>query len=494
MKHFCPNCGTEIKPGLKFCPNCGYDLSKKASGETTQSKQKPVRKQPARPTQARLNGQRPAQTRTRQTAPRKPWSRKKKITVSTIAAVVIVLIGLFAYGHHYYDQFNQVNRIVTAIRKDDNAQLAKVVTTNNPDVKINASSVRSITNYYKVHADSLNLLKNTLIANDYVRGISLVQDGHYFLFFPKYKLDVDSYQPTVETNHPGSRIYVDGKYVTTAKENGSDSYTAKLAPMLGGSHLIKVQAAASGHKLSSTANVNLWSNRDYDCNIKTANLAVLGPKGAEVCVGDKNYGKIKGQAMDLPDFQYNDETAIYLIYRVNGKKFVSEESNVSDVLAANDGDNFGNNSDDDSDLQEARNKTNEYNNKLTNVIPTFKGAPSLDTVNELVQDCFQSADADAFIGGKANKYYKSFHQMAHGFNNSDKIQDWDAEPDIYNVYPIGGGVYAVNAKIDYEFEHSNNTHIQVAHYPQITFKNDGSHFKILSVGGGKIIYDKTKKD
>lgn len=484
MKHFCPRCGAELKPGAKFCPHCGYNLMQNSAIGSKRPKRETVRNNISRPVQS--------QARPRQVRPRKPWSRKKKITVSAVTVLVILLIGLFAYGRNYYNQVHQVNRIVAAIRKDDNSQLANLVTTNNADVKVNANSVRSITDYYKVHADDLSVLENTLLDNGSVKGISLVQDGHYFLLFPKYKLEVNSYQPTVETNHPNSRIYVDGKYATTAKENAEDSYTAKLAPMLGGSHLIKIQAAASGHNLLSTANVNLWSNRDYDCNIKTADLAVLGPSGATVYIGDKNCGKINNnQVLDLNDFQYNNSTVVYLVYRVNGEKFISQEASVSDAIAS-DNDDDSDNSDEDDDLQEAKEKTNKFDSKMTNIVPTFSGAPSLDTVNDLVQNCFQSADADTFIDGSANKYYKSFHKLADGFNDSDKIDDWDAEPDIYNVYPVGGGVYECDAKIDYEFDHSDNTHIQVAHYPHITFKKDGSDFKILSVGSGNIIYDVTK--
>lgn len=485
MKYFCPNCGARLRPGLKFCPRCGYRLDKKISGQASQQPRlSPQNNQPQ-----------PAQRRARQASPRKPWSRSKKITVSVIGVIVVLLIGLFVYGRHYYDQVHQVGRIVTAIRRDDNAKLANLVATDNPDVKVNSSSVKSITNYYRQHASDLSMVENTLLHQGSIKGVSLIQDGHYFLLFPKYKLQVSSYQPAVETNHAGSKIYVDNKYVTTAKASDIYGYLAKLAPMLGGSHVIKIEAQAAGHSLSSNANVNLWSNRRYNCNIKTANLAVLGPEGSEIYIGNKDYGQIKdGQIRDFDAFQYNNETSAYLVYKANGRKFTSKTVNISEAVAQDkENDEDSDADDEDSDLREAQDKTNHYDSKMTDVVPVFDGAPSLDTVEDLLQNCFQKADADRFVGGSSNKYYKSFHKLAYDFNHSDKIDDWNAEPDINNVYPIGNGVYECNAKIDYEFDHPSNTHIQVAHYPHVTFKRSDGEFKILSVGNGKIIYDQTKK-
>lgn len=485
VKKFCPNCGKEVKEGDAFCQNCGAKLTK--AEKPASSADKTAKSAPTAQPQTQKTRQVKRQVR-------QPMSKKKKTIITVVAVVVVVLGGLFAWAQHYYDTTHQVTRITNAIRDQDTDKLASLVVTDDPKLKITSSTVKPLTKYYDGNYSSLDTLKNTLISGESIRGISLTRDGNYFLFFPKYKLNVESYTTSIVTNHPDSKIYVDGKFVKNASDNGDGSYSAKIGPYLGGKYNVQVKAKASGHDLASDANISLWQkDREYNYNIKTANLAILGPDGGQVYIGNKNVGKISSGVLDLKDFQYNDESAAYVVYKIDGKKFTSKEANISQAVE-DDKYNDDNDSDSDDVLDQARNATNDFNSSMVNVYPQFKGAPSRDTMESLIQDCFKNPDSDEFINGSSNKYYKSFHKLADAFDNSDKIDSWDVQPDIYIAYPIGDGVFEVDAKIDYKFEHDSDTHIQVAHYPHITFKQDGENFKILSVGEGKIIYDKTKKD
>lgn len=483
MKKFCPNCGTQVKPDAEFCPNCGQKL-KKASvsvnkGGDFQSK--------AVQSQSTYNV-------VQQTSPQKPMSKKKKILFSVLGVLVVLLIALGVYGNHYYNSAHQINRIIDTIRKGDNDKLATLVMTEDSRVKINSNSVKSITDYYKNNQTQLTMLRNTLLSGGNIKWISLTQDGRYFLFFPKYKLDVSSYSPTIETNHAGSKIYIDNHYIKTAKSNGTD-YSAKVGPMLGGKYNIKIKASASGHDLSTSASLDLWDeNKVYNCSIKTADLAIIGPADGQVYIGDKNCGKLSSAGiMNLNDYQYNDETSVYIKYTSKGKIYTSNKANISKAVS-DESDDDDDSDDTDSLIEQAQDKTNNFDSKWTNVIPEFSGAPSIDRVSDLIKNCFKDTDSDAFVNGEDNKYYVSFKKMSDAFDDSDKINDWNVTPDIYNVYPISDGVYECDAKVDYEFDHENDMHIQVAHYPHMTFKKDGGEFKILSVGNGKIIYDRTKKD
>ncbi|ABJ59281.1 zinc-ribbon domain-containing protein [Lactobacillus delbrueckii] len=58
-------------------------------------------------------------------------------------------------------------------------------------------------------------------------SVSLGEDGHYFFFFPKYKLMVKTYSPTVVTNHENSTIKMNGKNVGKLSASG-DYYQKKL--------------------------------------------------------------------------------------------------------------------------------------------------------------------------------------------------------------------------------------------------------------------------
>lgn len=484
MKRFCPNCGHPIKADAIFCPNCGYKLTKASPNtdskfkDSIRPKDKPVASESQTKSQSKLR-----QSRRRA----KPVSRKKKITITLVSILVVLLIALFAYGKHYYNKSQQVDRIVSVIRENKNSKLASLVTTNKAKVKIDSNSVKSITDYYQSHPSSLNMIENTLSNQGSIKGISLVQDGRYFLIFPKYKLQVNSYRPIIETNHPHSRIYIDGKYIATAQANDEDDdYTAELAPILGGYHTVRIKATASGHNLSSIANINLWSDSNYNCNIKTANLAVFGPTGSQIYVGRKVCGVIgNGQVKELKDFQYNNETSIHLAYKSHHHKFVSNEMNISDAIEA---DNNGSDTDDnDEDIQKAIETINKHYSKMVHVVPTFSGAPSLDTVHNLIKECVYEPTTSIFVNGKNNQNYGDFHRNADNFNDDHKLEDWDVGPDITNIYPVSKNIYSCAAKVIYELDHDTYTHIQVLNYPRVTFEKESGEFKILSMGKGVLI-------
>lgn len=486
-KEFCPNCGKEVKKGTTFCPYCGAKLSK--VDQPTANQQANIaasNPQSATPPSTHM-------TRKPVSQQKPPMDNRKKILIAVIAAVVVILGGLFAFGQNYYSMPNQVGRIADDIRNQDNNKLASVVMTDDPKIKITPSSVKPLSNYYTDNYDSLDNLKNTLAQGGSTNGIHLAKDGSYFLIFPKYKLNVESYKASITTNHANSRVYVDGKFVKTAADNGDGSYTAKIGPYIGGKYNVQVKSkTSSGHELASDANISLWQqDRDYNYNIKTANLAILGPNGGQVYIGSRNVGKIAKGALDIKDFQYNDESSAYVVYKVNGNKFTSKEANISQAVEDSKSNSDGD-SDSDDPLNKAKNATNDFDSAMVNIYPEFKGAPSKGTLESLLNDCFKSPSSDDFIDGSDNKYYKSFDKLADDFNNSDKIESWDIQPDVVGAYPIGGGVFEADVKIDYKFEHESDTHIQVAHYPHVTFKEDDGTFKILSVGEGKIIYDKTE--
>ena len=44
MKHFCPNCGTEVKANVAFCPNCGFKLTPKVENTNNSEKNSTIKK------------------------------------------------------------------------------------------------------------------------------------------------------------------------------------------------------------------------------------------------------------------------------------------------------------------------------------------------------------------------------------------------------------------------------------------------------------------
>ena len=131
-------------------------------------------------------------------------SRHGKIAVVIGVVALLILAAGYGFGKSYYAKDKQIDRIISAL-KDPSQDLSPYVKTDDSSFQLTKKSVRPLQTYYKANQTKANNLGSEWKREDdfddiFKDSVSLGEDGHYFFLFPKYKLMVKTYSPTVVTN------------------------------------------------------------------------------------------------------------------------------------------------------------------------------------------------------------------------------------------------------------------------------------------------------
>ncbi|KRM51559.1 zinc ribbon domain-containing protein [Ligilactobacillus araffinosus] len=459
-KKFCPKCGTERHGNEKFCRKCGYQFTNATSTDKQGATQPQRRSQPV-------------------SKPRKPLSKKQKAGIIGIGAVIVILIAFFVWGNNYYSENNQINRIaqdLASTKKDATG----IVTTSDPNLKITSDSVKPLQEYFANNKDDLNTLVTNVANGSNLHGITLVQDGHYWLFFPKYKLNVPAAYAKVETNHAGSTVYVDGKNV--GKATGSDGeYTKNVGPYFPGTHTFQVKANVNGRNLQTNQDADdIWGqSNDEQMMITTATFKVKSIAGATVLLDGKNAGKLNGDGeLEFKDYPITKGLELQVQANVNGKTVTSKKMNVYDQI-------------------EDDTKT---------LSPKFAGLISESDAQSLLSAAFDQSTAtsdqgaDLYQNQESNSDFKQVKQMFDGFNKNDNNESYTTDVTVKSITPDGDGKSDVVYDVKYLFNRSDNSQLaQVMEYsgcvleknPNYEKNNEGQPYMIDTIGKGKMIQNNT---
>lgn len=457
-KKFCPQCGVERQDNEKFCRKCGYQFVKAAS---TVSK-------PAQSVKPRRRG-RPT------LEPHKPMSKKQKLGLIGVSVVIVALIVFFVLGNNYYSENNQVDRIAQTLSSTSD-DASGIVTTSDPNLKINSSTVKPLQEYFANDKDDLNTLVTNIENGASLHGITLVQDGHYWLVFPKYKLRVPSAYAEVETNHTASTVYVDGKNV--GKASGSDGeYTKNVGPYFPGTHTFQVKVNVNGRNLQTNQDVDdIWGQSNNEpMTITTETFKVKSIAGATVLFDGKNVGKLNGDGeLEFKDYPITKGLELQVKANVNGKNVTSKKMNVYDQI-------------------EDDNKT---------LSPQFAGVISQSDAQSLLSDAFDQntatsdQGADLYHNQESNSDFKEVKDMFDGFNKDDNNSSYTTDVTVKSILPSGNGKSDVVYDVKYLFNRSDGSQwIQLMEYsgcvieknPDYEETNEGQPYIIDTIGKGKMI-------
>ncbi|MDN6508743.1 MAG: zinc ribbon domain-containing protein, partial [Tetragenococcus halophilus] len=108
--NICPNCGKENQTTARFCESCGTSLQ--ASSKAKEKKE----------TSKVLTA----------------YYKHKKLYNTLLAGLVVLLIvsvGLYKYGEHYYSKEQQIERYQKILAKNDPEELAETVVSSDKNFK-----------------------------------------------------------------------------------------------------------------------------------------------------------------------------------------------------------------------------------------------------------------------------------------------------------------------------------------------------------------------
>ncbi|MDF7639544.1 zinc-ribbon domain-containing protein [Lactobacillus sp. ESL0791] len=466
-KKFCPQCGNEVKITAKFCPHCGADLSKVQVSQTAADE--PKRRQTTTASKTVK-------------APKRPMKKKTKVIIAVVAVLAVLFIGFYTWGNNHYSRENQINQIMVNL-KNPQMGLAAYVTTDDRSMKVTDSSLKPLQKYYQEHQTAANTLGSDLKNGSSSPQISLVESGRYWLFFPKYTIQLNTYTPQVKTNHENSTVLVNGKSIGKLSGDNTDYY-CKLKPLFPGKYHIEVKSPVAGRSLNADATVNVWSNKTVNLDIETATFSVNSiPKGT-IYINDKSVGTLdKDGRKTFKDYPITANMELYVTTSF-GKKIVKSEP-VTGISAAFENNSNDYDSDDDTDV------ISNDGNKFV-ISPQWSGLVAKDDAEDMLESNFRDPDSDSFVGGAGNASYQELHKMDKAWDNDDKMNSYDMDCDIVSVGPASADSSSVVYKIKYEFDYSDGSEKkQVMLYHGAVFQKIGNNQKIKSIGNGKIISSKT---
>lgn len=258
----CPNCHQPVTSGSTFCDHCGYDLRQAQS--TVAPDATPETAEPHRRRNGKGNRRKLLKFRKKKTGkPAKKGRWFKRIIWSVIAiAGVIVLILALSFYNKQAGKDKQIDNMADMITGNQSDDLAKVLLSDNPNLKIDGDTVQPFLTYARTHPKYIDSMKASLKQSGETtdQTFKLVTDGHNFLIFPIYKLRVTTLHPTVATNVDNATIVANGVDLVTSK---SDHYVYKAGPLFPGHYKFKL----SGSRSKASQSVNLISNGDNDRQI-----------------------------------------------------------------------------------------------------------------------------------------------------------------------------------------------------------------------------------
>ncbi|WP_249870443.1 zinc ribbon domain-containing protein [Oceanobacillus saliphilus] len=161
MDKFCKECGGSIEDSLNFCKHCGHTL------ESTHAQKKVSVNTVTKVGQSR------------------DFSKKQKIAIGAVAALVIMISGFYMWGKSYASPEKMVQRFVTAIHEEDYKTVQKNTVLNGSEIsKAEAEAFVSL-----AKANYINL--NTRNLESFTRDNDLfyiMENGKWLGIFPNYSM------------------------------------------------------------------------------------------------------------------------------------------------------------------------------------------------------------------------------------------------------------------------------------------------------------------
>lgn len=441
---FCAKCGAKNKAGDQYCANCGAKLIKPSKLKQPMQQTKPLRQ--AKPSKKRVDV--------------KKSRHGKRAAVIGVVALLILAAG-YGFGKSYYAKDKQIDRIISVL-KDPSQDLSPYVKTDDSSFQLTKKSVRPLQTYYKENKTAANNLgskwKNQEeLDASFKKYISLGEDGHYFFLFPKYKLMVKTYSPTVVTNHKNSTIKMNGKNVGKLSASG-DYYQKKLDPVIAGRYTFSVSANLSGKTISpSPVKLDLFSNHKVSLNIITGSFTVSSVPNGEVYINDKKVADLddKGQA-SFKDYQITSGMSLYVKKSGIGKSdtIYNFDQYVTDPADQE------NDSDDPADQEDSDDDSSSDQIKAVNgrwvLTPSWPGLASSEDAEDLLQDIWDDNDSKDWVNGSSNTGYLSIKKLHDNWDDSDSVADYNEVVRVLSTSPAGNGKTYVNYTVTHNLSYTGD--------------------------------------
>lgn len=345
---------------------------------------------------------------------------KHRVLWILIVGIVIILGLTYWLGKTYTSKEAQVSRIILAIKNNQRSVLKDRILIKHRQFNPKNNSFKPMVSYYRQKPAELKQLKMQLLgkSKNYNYNYDLVKQGHSFLFFPKYRLQVSPILPTIRSNVSEAQVQINGKNV--GQTNRQKIYEAK--PMLPGLYQISVSAHLRNQLLTENKHFD-WNNRAYeeaDLPLKISNFMIRGYPNATVLINGEKIGKLNDKGLfTVKGYPINSKTLVQLKLNSSNKSFTSKPYTV------------------------------QMRNNGKYIQPEFDGIASFEDASNLIGNVWSGLNGNIktpkdaednnydnyFVGGISNKSFIKLMKTVDKYENDQKIANFFYDTRVISVTP-----------------------------------------------------------
>lgn len=448
MKKICPNCGREVDPEAEYCPFCHFNLVNNDKTMVTvdvgllgrKRKSHFIKKKPKKAATKFAPKSKLKKTPKANPVPPAHASKiqpKKKMHLwSGIGALIVLVIAVLIMGStSFYSRKSQLNRIEDSIR---NGKVDHLVAADKQ--KITPQKLKPLSDYYRKNPRAYKKLKKNLLGkND--GSIRVIQAGHYLSIFPRYVVQLPTYQLTVKNPYQHTAVMVNDQHF----KNG-----AKVLP---GRYRIKAENIYLGQTTKSEKTIDLWSDKASQVKLNVGTFKIKSVANGKVYLNNKLVTQLDNRGQKtFDDVPLTHDFSLYVAKKKNGKLIKSRK------------------------ITNAASKIKAKQNIVFN-LPIGNSS-----VQSLLERNFNKPKATDFVGGKKNSSFTQIKKIVGAFKKSPNLTSYQAKARQDNK-----NLSSLRYHVIFECKFNmGGTSKQVIRFHNASVKKTHAGMKIVSIGIGKL--------
>lgn len=302
---YCEECGEKLEENSKFCEKCGRKVESDSN---------------AGPSPVENTGH------TVQKAPRKPLSKKQKMIIGGIGAAVILAFAGYKVGENVYSEENQRAKLIETISSGDADELAKALTTTDPNFEVTAENLEPFATYLEENPKYLSDLISGLETGGSYDSLYIRKNGSRLFFYDNYDMTIAPVYAQVYTNAEGVIIASNDAELATSD---SEDFTKEIGPFAPGEYHFTANGDISGNSLSVARDeVLLYPGSYYEIDLSLQGMefdVYSDLIEATVYLDDKEIGKLDEEGYgSFGPIQFKEGQTIHVAKKAGEEEIVSE--------------------------------------------------------------------------------------------------------------------------------------------------------------------------
>lgn len=413
---------------------------------------------------------------------------KGKRNITIVATIVTIIVIYLITASIFCSKNYQAKEIARAI-SDPKQSLVNYVVGDDHSAPVTDENTRQLHKVSKIYRNTDSLVT---ALKDPGSVVGLVQDGHKWLFFPRYKLQLPTQKVHLLTNYKNATFYVDGKNI--GKGTKDEAIFSKESSVLGNKgNVFQAKATIGGRQVVATSRhidhddsnqVELWMGKN--------DFKVKGMPNSIIYIDGKKAGRLNSKGIKaFKGYPVTVSTTVKLVTHKDGRNISSKPTRIYNMV---------NSAGNDDNVVQVTYPHSVSEGKVNSLLVRALNPRGLikqesNSSNDLVY-----TNDKSFIGGKNSTSYKQLQQYITQVSKKDDFDQFTGYGvNIESLQNEGSKDSIVRFKVTYKmrfFEDDGDVEkVTVLQFNHCLVRylgrssNGRQIFKIKSLGQRKTIKD-----